>query len=87
MTLKKANAEIIRSNLKTNVVTKRKQDGNYFYAKEKSEILESNPKVSSNNSVTLIYFSKGLRESSELHALQLAIVAIDRNNQKADQRS
>jgi hypothetical protein len=46
MALKKANAEIIRMNLKTNIVTKRKKDGNFFYAKEKGEILEANPQVS-----------------------------------------
>ena len=46
MALKKANAEIIRQNLRTNKVTVRKKDGNFFYAKEKGEILESNPRVS-----------------------------------------
>jgi len=46
MALQKANAEIIRMNLKTNVVTKRKKDGNFFYAKEKGEILEANPHTS-----------------------------------------
>lgn len=49
MALKKANAEIIRMNLKTNVVTKRKKDGNFFYAKERNEILEVNPLVSNLN--------------------------------------
>jgi hypothetical protein len=46
MAMKKANAEIIRTNLKTNRVTSRKKDGNFFHAKEKVEILEENPKVS-----------------------------------------
>lgn len=46
MALKKANAEIIRQNMKTDKVTKRKKDGNFFNAKEKDEIIEANPIVS-----------------------------------------
>ena len=46
MALRKANAEIRRNNARTEKVTNRKQNGNYFQCKEKAEIIEVNPYVS-----------------------------------------
>jgi hypothetical protein len=48
MVLRKANAEIRRNNARTEKVTNRKQNGNYFQCKEKAEIVEVNPYVSLN---------------------------------------
>ena len=48
MALRKANAEIRRNNARTEKVTNRKQNGNYFQCKEKAEIVEVNPYVSLN---------------------------------------
>ena len=50
MALRKANAEIRRNNARTEKVTNRKQNGNYFQCKEKAEIVEVNPYVSFKNS-------------------------------------
>ena len=44
--MKAANAEIRRNNAKTEKVTKRKVNGNFFQTKEKAEIIEVNPYVS-----------------------------------------
>jgi hypothetical protein len=46
MALRKANAEIRRNNARTEKVTNRKQNGNFFQSKEKAEIKEVNPYVS-----------------------------------------
>ena len=62
MALKKANAEIIRMNLKTNVVTKRKKDGNFFYAKERNEILEVNPLVSNLNVFFILFLNRLMKK-------------------------
>ena len=86
MALKKANAEIIRMNLKTNVVTKRKKDGNFFYAKERNEILEVNPLVSNLN-VFLFNFWIDSWKSLKLQDLQSAIVLVDWAPKEIEQRS
>lgn len=57
MALRKANAEIRRNNARTEKVTNRKQNGNYFQCKEKAEIVEVNPYVSLKHS-DLFYSSK-----------------------------
>ena len=70
MALKKANAEIIRQNLRTNKVTVRKKDGNFFYAKEKGEILESNPRVSELIFILIFY---AYRQQNKLTITDYAI--------------
>ena len=72
MALQKANAEIIRMNLKTNVVTKRKKDGNFFYAKEKGEILEANPHVSPSKLFNHFPLSLNYRLRTKLKAIKFA---------------
>ena len=52
MALKKANTEICRRNNRTQKVTHRKKNGNYFQTKEKVEIKEVNPIVS----ITISYY-------------------------------
>ena len=68
MALRKANAEIRRNNARTEKVTNRKQNGNYFQCKEKAEIVEVNPYVS------LIFFN--LFNSSK-KVLSLSALAIN----------
>ena len=86
MALKKANAEIIRMNLKTNVVTKRKKDGNFFYAKERNEILEVNPLVSNLNVFSFNFLIDSWK-SLKLQDLQSAIVLVDWAPKEIEQRS
>ena len=83
MVLRKANAEIRRNNARTEKVTNRKQNGNYFQCKEKAEIVEVNPYVSL---IFLIFFI-ALRRYWVFQLLQSITCPANRSSKEGHKRN